>query len=483
MQTVKSRNGEDIPVFKNQHPMHSKYNPSAEAEIFSQSLKSGFIIIGGIGGGFHIETAVKKFPEAFFVCVEADIESLEYSVKLNGNSELQKKENVIFTTVQNLENIILSNYLPQIYENLSLGFNRTWETENKETAFVINETVKTALKKIKADYSVQSHFARQWQKNIMQNAEREFSALNLDSELTKTCAVIAAGPSLEKDLARLKEKKASFFILSTDTAYGTLLKNNIFPDAVISTDCQHVSCTHFYSMHSTEEKKTLFIFDLSSPPCAVRQVLKKRHPIFFFQSGHPLSRMLFSEKEMLSLSSGSGTVTVAAADFAFKAGFSSIEFFGADFSYSFEKPYARGTYLEPAFFKESYRLENVETKYSALMYRTELYNQKENEFSRYTKGFPTSEILDSYRKSLLDFLEKNGFQKQNGIFCLKNNPLRINASGKNADEIKKIKTQLRENPEQFQEAYLPLTAFLKRLYPEKKFKELCAIAYKYREGV
>ena len=224
---VKSRTGSDIPLFKNLHPMHSKYNPEAEAEAFAATLKDGFIIIGGIGGGFHIKAVLSKFPDSFIVCVEADRESLEYSEKLNGNKSLCG-EKTIFITADELENAVLMNYMPQVYNNLTLGFNRSWERENPETAALIKETVTAALAKVKADYSVQAWFSRQWHKNIMINCETQFARPELEGELLRTCAVIAAGPSLEKDAALLKDGRDGYYILATDTAYLFLLKSGIY---------------------------------------------------------------------------------------------------------------------------------------------------------------------------------------------------------------------------------------------------------------
>ena len=34
--TVKSKNGDDIPLFASGKPMHSKYNPENEAEAFAE---------------------------------------------------------------------------------------------------------------------------------------------------------------------------------------------------------------------------------------------------------------------------------------------------------------------------------------------------------------------------------------------------------------------------------------------------------------
>ena len=42
---TKSKNGEDIPLFLDGKPMHSKYNPSAERILADTSVTEGFFLM------------------------------------------------------------------------------------------------------------------------------------------------------------------------------------------------------------------------------------------------------------------------------------------------------------------------------------------------------------------------------------------------------------------------------------------------------
>ena len=48
--------------------------------------------------------------------------------------------------------------------------------------------------------------------------------------------LVAAGPSLDKNIEKLKQIKDSVFIMAVDTALNTVLKHDIIPDMTISVD-------------------------------------------------------------------------------------------------------------------------------------------------------------------------------------------------------------------------------------------------------
>lgn len=48
--------------------------------------------------------------------------------------------------------------------------------------------------------------------------------------------LIAAGPSLDNNIEKLKQIKDSVFIMAVDTALNTVLKHDIIPDMTISVD-------------------------------------------------------------------------------------------------------------------------------------------------------------------------------------------------------------------------------------------------------
>ena len=108
----------------------------------------------------------------------------------------------------------------------------------------------------------------------------------------------------------------------------------------------------------------------------------------------------------MPVNSGAGTVTIAAVDFARKAGFKKIKVYGADFSYIFNKPYAKGTYLDALYRTEENRIFPAENSFVNLLYRTPVTKSKIAVDSVQTEQIK-NEILESYRKTFLEWLNKN----------------------------------------------------------------------------
>lgn len=415
-----SKNNAQIPLFYNGKPMHSKYSPEKEGEVFASYFKEGFIITAGLGGGFHIKALLQKFNQSFIICVEADKESLDFCLSLNENKLLLENKNIIFTTPDFLEEEIIKNYIPPLYENFTLEFQRAWLTNNEDAAKKIQLAAKSALEKVSADFSVQSHFGKQWQRNLLLNLKNFSKNPYVKTDLSKTALICAAGPGLENSLSFIKKQRASYFIICADTSYGTLLESSIFPDAVVSVDSQHVSCQHFYHFNKS---KTLFVFDITSSPDAVRKAGENGNDIFFIKSAHPLSRLLCRNTDIPFINTGSGTVTIGCVDFARFLGFQKIQITGADFAYTNGKPYAKGTYLEKQYLSRNNRFKTEEELYCTLMFRTETERIGNDEsiclfkYSMPAKNSFTTQILNRYRLSLDKYLADSNFdEKERNVF-------------------------------------------------------------------
>lgn len=404
-----------IPLFKNGNPSHSKYRPEAEQLPVPQDFE-GCAVVAGIAGGFHIRNLLSRKEISLVIAVEADKESLAFCRSLETVRMMETDARLILCDKDELQETLCKKYIPALYKNLTLAFQRAWKNENEDCAKEIEDAVKKSLEKISADFSVQSHFGRIWQRNILLNlkfiSENTVPEIRLEGSLKKTAAIIAAGPSLDKSIARIKN--GGFFIVATDTAYGTLLQNKIIPDAVISIDAQHVSCEHFFCC--TQDRKTAFIFDICASPEAVRLAFSKGSRLQFVRSAHPLSAAASQAYRLPLIETGAGTVTVAAADWARQAGFKRMQFFGADFAYRFGKPYAKGTYLEKQFSKASFRLNNAETRFSSLMFRTSLEKMSGTEMHKNDESSHTTSVLKSYRLSLADWARRHSFKTDGSGF-------------------------------------------------------------------
>lgn len=414
-ETIPSKTGETIPVFTDGKPMHSKYNP--QSEHFAENAGDGFYVIGGIGGSYHLKSLLDSLgKDSYILAVEADKESLDFSLETGITALVKKDERIQFCTASELKSVLQNLYLPVLYPSFSFLAQRAWETHAQDVFLQIREDVQETLSLISADFSVQSHFGKQWQKNIIQNLRNIKACSAPFIPQGKRAAIIAAGPSLDKSICELKQNLGETVIFCTDTAYQTLKKHYVEPDYIVSIDCQNLSLEHFRINGSMQkDKKACVILDLGSSPDIARYMMSQGHDVYFTSSFHPLSKLASREFNIPVIDSGSGTVAIAACDIARLCGAEKIRLYGADFCYSSGKPYAKGTYLDSIYGRSCIRTSPLETIFSALMYRTELMDCRPI-FSNGLVNPRTSSVLNSYSNALLTWAENNSYRLKDGVF-------------------------------------------------------------------
>ena len=462
---ITARNGEPVPLFTDSRPMHSAYRPSAEKLPLSSVQGEGFFIIGGIGGGYHIQNLCTGLTNYHVMAFEADRESLDFCRQFPAVQALEKDAQVTLCTAAELAKNLPRYYVPSIYGSLYFAAQRAWQEENAELCRRTSEESNAVLKQISADYSVQSHFGKIWQHNILSNLAA-YSQNRLPAiDTSRTAAIIAAGPSLDSTISILQEKREEYIIIATDTSYGPLLARQVTPDIVLSVDGQHISSTHFFCCppRLPSDKPPLFVFDICTRPEATKLVKSRGYPAYFIQSGHPLSLLASSYINLSFVETGAGTVTIACCDFARLLGCKTLQLFGADFAYSAGKPYTKGTYLDSKFLSTSRKTEPAEQSYAALMYRTPLQQQAE--------GVYTTEILQRYAATLQEWLQKHGYEPCGDCYRNANIQPSLPSQQKRFDfpqfmaELTKQLSQAEENGQLQQNAYtatlLPYIAYLR----------------------
>ena len=392
-----AKNGMSVFLFENSKPMYSLYNPTPRSQ--TAPTEKTFYLVAGLGNGYHFQLLLEKSQNRVLV-VEKNTDSLKFLFLHYDFSQILSNPNFELCTEEMLEQKILVSYIPQTCGIFNYTANRVWAENNPETEKNISNIVQSSLKRISTDYSVQAHFGKIWQRNIIENLlilSKQDNTTHVKIPLQKKAAVIAAGPSLDKSISILTGNRDDYYILATDTASQVLFLNGINPDAVVSVDGQNISYRHFLKTHINPQ--TLYILDLCANPAISKAVISGSGTLRFVTSTHPLSSAAaaFFRKENGAavfpfLNSSSGTVTGAALDFAIKVGFQNIELFGADFAYSSGKPYCKGSYLDETFNNSSNRISTQETAFSALMFRTPLIPLENNA--------TTTETLQQYDKAV-----------------------------------------------------------------------------------
>ena len=420
-QIIESRSGCKIPSFASGRTVDSRYDPQKDSLRICQGIKeqTKFVIITGIASGILIGTILENRPDIFILAVEKSETELEFLKQLELIGELEGNERVCFCTMNTLQKKILELYVPAFYGNLEVIEQRGWIEENKDLVTLLQTSIQKAIGIVSADFSVQSHFGKLWQHNIMSNLKMLDKAVPLPdvkTHLNKTAVILGAGPTLEKKIPELQNNRSSYYIISTDTALSILCNNSLCPDCVVSLDGQNVSGTHFIHTKPADLANTVFLFDLTANPGAVRKAALLNGKIVFFISGHPLSKYINKNLNcsLFELFSGAGTVTICALDYAIKCGFTDIRIFGADFAYLDGKAYARGTYLDTLYNSHSSRIITPEKQFDRLLFRTPL--------NRLTQTRFTTDILEAYRISLEQYLadKKISFVRKDDSYILQN---------------------------------------------------------------
>ena len=211
-----------IPVFSSGRTMESRYSPQSEADrLVEVTPTSSFYIVLGIGSGILVDSLLKKHPEAFFLCIEKDDKALGFLMQLPLVSSLKDNPHIKLTTIQNLCEDFEALYVPAVYGGLYVVEQKGWIDEIEYLYALIQKLIKASISNISADFSVQSHFGKIWQKNILNNL-KIYSELNKNKRnynltkdiLKKKAAIIAAGPSLDNTVSILSKCRENYFIIS-----------------------------------------------------------------------------------------------------------------------------------------------------------------------------------------------------------------------------------------------------------------------------
>lgn len=418
---INAKDGTLIPIFFNEKPMFSKYNPNRDVEVFSNQFselkEKTAVFVAGIGNGLHLERLLENENISLIFALEYNAEALDFC-----KNHLQKTSKIILCTLENFQQQILENYIPQIHGNFVYKGYKSWilAAEEYDANFSekqIQKLILETLKNVSRDIATQSYFGKIWHTNILHNIYNFYLAQNSkllqtpeDFDTSKTLAIIGASPNLENQIEELKKHPHDFYVISTDTAFPVLLQHKIIPNAVATLDGQSVSTRHF--MQKIPEN-CLLIADFCSNPAIIKKFIKNKAKIAFTNTGHPLSS-LFSfwlwektqTKSIYNVSAGNGTVLQLALDFGFSVGFTKYRLFGADFAYTQNKPYTKGTYFDYQFNSKGNKINSTENLYSELMYKGKLIVEN---------SVITTENLKSYKEYLEKYLEIRHFSQNQDV--------------------------------------------------------------------
>lgn len=180
-------------------------------------------------------------------------------------------------------------------------------------------------------------------KNLFINAPITTTSINLvnfDKKFTnRPFLIVAAGPSLDKQLPILQKYQDYLYIIAVDKVYPSLSKYGITPDFVITIDPKS---TPSWNQNELNEK-TIFINDVGSNPVITWSNNKNHLFISCQQEVLKIGNYFGIYSDMLETG---GSVATSAFSFSYMAGANPIIFIGQDLAFTNNKDHAED-YINP----------------------------------------------------------------------------------------------------------------------------------------
>ena len=226
--------------------LHSSYDPVSEARKWVQYVQSteNLLIIAGGGYYYHIDEFIRQYPGKKIIIVEP---SREIFIKALQNVDLAKYlENRNLLILLSDKSYDISITLARILISKGIqSFDIEAFTPYKilfdDFCQQLQKSIYEMLKTLRCNIATEYVNSRKWIYNTFRNLQKtnieSIPFYSIFGCLKKTPAlIVSAGPSLEKQLALLKENRDKFIIFAAGSAVNILEKNGIVPHFFVAVD-------------------------------------------------------------------------------------------------------------------------------------------------------------------------------------------------------------------------------------------------------
>lgn len=306
--------------------LYSNRNPMAEARRYVKRVyrksKEHYLLYGW-GMGYHVKALLEQNPDVDLLVYEPDLLLLYYSLSYGDWKTVLQAVHIVWE--------------PEWKQFNSLMENRELILFRPEVSHIQQESIRIHMEHIASRKdSIDAH-ERIFYLNARENIRNcQFYVDDLKSAFKdKRIVIVAAGPSLDKNVELLKEKPKDVVILAVGTVFKLLVKKGIAIDYVIISD------TSIYHQIQGMEKSEIPILILATADRRVGQSYQGAKYLIC-QSGYEMAAKYAENLGYICYDSG-GSVATLALDLAIRMKAASIAFVGLDLAYYGKLAHATGT--------------------------------------------------------------------------------------------------------------------------------------------
>ena len=311
---------------------HSNVNPIKEAAEFAgYYYQPGCeeYVIWGLGLGYHIQEMLKLDDGIKLTIYESDMDVIYHCLNAVDMSMYFASMNV--TLIYDKEFTRILDALEQITENFILHYPSLRHIKNEK----IREQMEMFFIRDSGKRNVAILFENNSRENF-KNYDGYVDELRTEFE-GKDVVIVAAGPSLDKNVELLKNKKPNMLILSVGTAFRKLVQMGIEIDYMIATDANPRTYGH---IRGFEEQQVPMLYLSTTYKGYAMNYKGKKYLIC--QNGYDRAEEL-AQKNGWNLYDTGGSVSTTALDVCILLGAKSIAFIGLDLAYTDNMAHASGT--------------------------------------------------------------------------------------------------------------------------------------------
>ncbi len=398
---------------------HSKYHPKREAaKLISAAIEKEpeVLIIGGIGLGYLVEEALNLFKRCEVVVCDFDWQILKSLLENRPVTQLFSNPRVHTVFADNPQALI-EVMKPFQTTSIKLITHQPSHRLHPDYYDKLKSAVDYFQNTKEINVATLNRFQKLWTKNTLKNLSPFITHKGVrhlfDQYKGIPCVVVAAGPSLAKNIDLLKDIKGKGIIISVDTSFQILQAHDIDPDFVIAVDPQDINKKYFENLKKSD---AILVCEPSISPKIVRQYTGRK---LMLGSSFHLVEWLEGMTETKGNIEIGGSVATAAYGLGVKLGCDPIVFIGLDLAYSRNQTHMKGAYFEENWFYQWNRFENNHTRSRSFLKKFGLFDVKAHD-GGLVKSDRKFQMFQAWFESQFKKVDNTIIDATEGGACIKN---------------------------------------------------------------
>lgn len=344
----------DYLLMKDDVPIDDINNPrEAVKQMLKLTIKNemgnnDIIITFGIGLGYLLDEVFNTYPSRIYV-YEPDTKLLHFVLNNIDISEHLASGRVYITdNLKDLLNKLSATYINK--DKVEVVYLKNYALVRSKELLELTQKVYETCKTKMVDVNTIARFSKKWLLNTLRNISTvNNSSVSMLSDLEnkfigQTALVVAAGPSLNENIEKIKANRDKFVIFAVNKVLRTLEANGITPDFAVCMDASAISAT--YTGLEDYYAKINCISDLKSDAAILTAPFKK-HFLTFSETDFIVKKLINYNKNFKTYEFG-GSATTMALVVASKLGFSKIICTGLDLAFKNDVMYSTGETVNKA---------------------------------------------------------------------------------------------------------------------------------------